>query len=308
MMMMSIAAILTVLAVTEQTDTTFKVRPGTRLNVNNFGGDIAVQVWAKNAVRIEASHTRRIQVSVEESGSNLEVHASSRRGIPGRVDYRITTPAWMPLVLSGIYTDVSVDGAKSEVSAETVKGDVNLRGGEGFIKLSSMEGAVSVYGAHGRLELSSVNQGVNVSDVEGEISVEAVNGDVVLERIQSAMVEAATVNGEVRFMGRIMEGGRYRFASHNGDLNVAIPDHANATISVSTFNGEFESSFPVVLSETKRGKQFRFTLGDGSAQIDLETFQGTINLQRASVVSLAKAKELEKEKEVKEKLKEKEKE
>src|SRR2546426_2890996 len=294
MMMMSIAAILTVLAASERTDTTFKVRPGTRLNVNNFGGEIVVQVWGKNAVRVEASHSRRIQVSVGESGSNVEVSASSRRGIPGQVNYRITTPAWMPLVLSGIYTDVSVEGAKSEVSVETVQGDVNLHGGEGFIKLSSMQGAVNVDGAHGRLELSSVNQGVNVTDVEGEISIEAVNGDVVLERVRSSMVEAATVNGQVRYLGGILDGGRYRFASHNGDLDVAIPEHANATISVSTFNGEFASSFPVVLNETKRGKRFRFTIGDGSAQIDLETFQGAINLHRAIAVKL---KELEREKE-----------
>jgi hypothetical protein len=265
-----------------ETDTTFKVRSGSRLHVTNFAGEIAIASWGKSALRIEARHSRRIHVRVEESGSNVDVSASSRRGIPGRVDFKITAPVWMPLELDGVYTDIAVEGWKNEVSAETVKGDVRLKGGEGFIKLSSVQGAVIVEGARGRLELTSVNEGVSVSDVEGEVSAEAVNGDVVLEGIESRMIEVATVNGDVRFLGGIKDGGRYRFSSHTGDLDLAVPENTSATISVSTFNGEFESTFPVMLSETRKGKRFSFTLGDGSALIDLETFQGTISLRRAN--------------------------
>jgi hypothetical protein len=49
---------------------------------------------------------------------------------------------------------------------------------------------------------------------------------------------------------------------------------------VSTFNGEFESEFPVTLTETKKGRRFNFTIGTGSAQVTLESFQGTIQLVR----------------------------
>ena len=54
----------------------------------------------------------------------------------------------------------------------------------------------------------------------------------------------------------------------------------SATVSVSTFNGEFESDFPVPLKETRKGKRFSFTLGGGSAQVSLESFQGTVRLVR----------------------------
>jgi DUF4097 and DUF4098 domain-containing protein YvlB len=282
MMTILTAMLLTVLAVTAQTDTTFKVRPGSRLNVNNFGGEIAVRAWGRNTVRIEAAHAERMRVRVEALGSDIEVRASSRRGIPGRVDYRITAPEWMPLSLSGIYADVSVEGAKSEVSAETVKGDVRVLGGDGFIRLSSIQGAVCVGGARGRLELSSVDQGVSVSDAEGDISVDAVNGDVTLEGIRSGMVEAATVNGDVTYVGEIRAGGRYRLASHSGNLFIVIPRRASARVSVATFSGDLESDFPVSLTQAKKGGRFDFTLGSGSARIDLETFLGTINLQRAA--------------------------
>lgn len=280
MTMTAVATLITLLAAAGQTDTTLKVQHGTRLNVTNFGGVIAVQGWGKNAVRIAATHSQRVRVMIEETGPNIAVQAMSHRGLPARVDYQISAPAWMALTLSGVYGDISVQGSRGEISAETVKGEVSIIGGIGFIKATSVEGAVRVRGARGRLELSSVNDGVTVNDVEGEVNVEAVNGDVVLQGVRSGRVEVGTVNGDVIYLGSIERGGRYRFASHNGDVEVAIPDPANATISIATFNGEFESDFPVELTETKRGKRFGFTLGKGSALVELETFGGTTKLRR----------------------------
>jgi hypothetical protein len=283
-MMFTLAtAVLTAMTMTAQTDTTFAVHSGARLDVNDFGGEITVSTWGKNAVRIEAEHSPRVNVAVDQSGPNYSVRAASRHGLPARVDYRITVPSWMALSLSGVYTDVTVEGVKAEISAETVKGDVNVTGGEGFIKLSSVQGEVNVEGARGKLQISAVNEGVSIRDVIGDVSVDAVNGSVTLDQVQSDLVQAATVNGNVTYVGTLRDGGRYRFASHNGDLIVAIPANINATVSVATFSGDFESSFPirlVVNEEHRQGKRFSFTLGSGSAVMDLETFQGTISLRR----------------------------
>jgi len=283
-MMLTLAATVLTAALTAQTDTTFSVHSGSRLDVNDFGGEITVATWGKNAVRIEAEHSPRVFVGVEQSGPNYSVRAASRHGLPARVDYRITVPSWMALSLSGVYTDVTVEGVKAEVSAETVKGDVNVTGGEGFIKLSSVQGEVNVDGARGKLQISAVNEGVNIRDVEGDVMVDAVNGSVTLDQVRSDLVQAATVNGNVTYVGTVRDGGRYRFASHNGDLVIAVPGAVNATVSVATFSGDFESSFPirlVVNEEHRQGKRFSFTLGSGSAVMDLETFQGTISLRRA---------------------------
>jgi DUF4097 and DUF4098 domain-containing protein YvlB len=280
MMMSVFASLLTLLAVTTQTDTTLKVSPGARLNLNNFGGEIAIQAWGKNALHIAAAHPSRVQVLINQDGPNIDVRSISERGIPARVDYQIAVPAWMALALSGVYGDVSILDSKGEVSAQTVSGDVSLRGGQGYVKLSSVQGTVNADRSRGRLELSSVNGDVRVTDADGDISVEAVSGDVLLQGIRSSRIEAETVSGDVTFLGAIERDGHYRFASHNGDLDVGIPEHADATISVATFSGDFESSFPVQLTTARRGKRFGFTVGKGSALIDLETFGGTIKLRR----------------------------
>src|SRR6185503_13841066 len=86
-----------------QTDTTISVSPGTRLKLENQGGDIVVHAWEKNQVRIQASHSRRPHVSVRLSGAVLSLEASADRGPSNMVDYELTVPSWMPLKLGGMY-------------------------------------------------------------------------------------------------------------------------------------------------------------------------------------------------------------
>jgi hypothetical protein len=273
------------------TDTSFAVPQGSRLSVHNFSGAIVVVPWGKSSVRIEANHPDIGKILVDREGTSFDVRVASRRRIPVHTDYRISAPPWMSLELEGVHCDLSVEGWKSDVQAETVDGGVSLTGGEGLIRLSSITGLVKVSGARGRLQLSSVEEGVDVSDAEGEITVEAVNGDVLLDRVRSKLVEAATVGGDVRFTGWISNEGRYRFSSHSGDLDVTLPEEADATVSVSTFNGDFESTFPVRVNDARAGRSFSFTLGTGKAVVTLETFGGTINLHRSDATAKHEGKD-----------------
>jgi DUF4097 and DUF4098 domain-containing protein YvlB len=146
-----------------------------------------------------------------------------------------------------------------------------------------------------------VNDGVNVTDARGDVVVNAINGDILLDRVESSMVEATTVSGDVLFLGGMRDRGRYSFSTHNGDLFLGMPESANATVSVSTFNGEFESGFPVQIENTRRGKRFNFTMGSGSALVNLDSFNGTIQLQRPlvlrNIVRLRDLREVERVKE-----------
>ena len=273
-------AVLTVVALaTAQTDTTISVKPGARLELNNFSGDIAVETWTRNAVRIQADHSSRAEVQIEENGPSISIDIQHWRGIPTSVDYHLTVPKWMALELSGVNTEISVLGAQGDVEAQSVEGDVSIIGGR-KVTAGSVSGSVRVSGAQGRVECSSVNASVEVRKSSGSVSASSANGEVLFDDIESDDVEASTVNGEVRFSGPFKDDGSYRFSSHNGSVVVTMPEGTNASVSVSTFSGGFESSFEVPLKGTKRGKSFDFTLGSGGARIALESFQGSILLRR----------------------------
>jgi DUF4097 and DUF4098 domain-containing protein YvlB len=260
-----------------QADTTFAVERSQRLEVNAHAGEIVVRAWNRNAVRVRAELRSGARLAVDRSSAAVSVHTRGERG--EQADYEITVPAWMGVNLHGVNTTMTVDGVQAPIRAETVNGDISVKGGDGLVSLNTVEGSVTLENAKGRIDVESVNADVTVRNAEGEVQAETVNGGVTLAGIRSESVEASTVNGDMIYDGTVRPGGRYRLVTHNGDVTITIPPGTDARVSVSTFQGDFESDFPVTLTE-RRGKRFDFTLGSGSAAIDLESFQGTIRLVR----------------------------
>lgn len=261
-------------------DTTLAVERGTRLQVENHRGEVVVEAWARNAVQATGDLADGQQIDVSRSGSVLRIRPHSVRGGHREADLRLRVPAWMDVSVQGHKLDVGVRGTAAEVIIKTVGGDVVVEGGRGLVSIGSIQGEVAVRGARGHVEVTSVNEDIALDDVQGEIQLETTNGDIIMRGIRSANARATTVNGDVVYDGTITNDGRYAFATHNGDLSVSVPAGANATVSVSTYHGEFQSEFPVRLNRTVGDRQFQFTLGSGQARIDLESFNGEIQLRR----------------------------
>ena len=267
------------LTLAQQTDTTFAVEPGTRLSVNNFGGEINVRGSTENRVRIRASHSSRTRIEIGRGSQSVTVRTEGYRGPPQLTDMEITVPRWMPLNLSGVYTHITIEGTDATVAAETVEGDVSLVGGAGAVTLKSVEGEVTVRGAKGRVDVGSIEGEIRISETTAEIVAETVDGDIIIQGADAPAVDANTVDGDIFYEGAIKNGGRYRFASHDGDLRIGIPERVSVTVAVSTFEGEFDSCFPVQITETRK-RRFTFTIGSGSGRLELETFDGDITLCR----------------------------
>ncbi len=263
----------------QDTDTSFAVRQGQRLELSDFGGDVTIKAWRQNSIRVKASHSSHDRVSVSMDGSTVTISASSRHG-PATIDYELTVPTWMPLSISGTPSaEVSIEGTEAEVTVETVEGAVHVVGGSGNVSLRSVEGEVSIEGARGHIELNSVDGAITVKDCSGDISAETVDGEITMSGIESSDVDASTVDGSVEYDGTIRDNGRYHFESHDGDVSVSVPERANVTVSVATFSGDFDACFPLQLKD-KTKHRFTFTLGTGSARLELESFDGDIKLCR----------------------------
>src|SRR3989442_6382870 len=140
--MLTTLATLAALALTQQTDTTVPVRSGARLEISNYGGEIAVKTWNRNAVRVVADHSSRDRIRVDASDQVVRVKTEAGRRGPSQIDYAVTVPAWMALNLSEVYTDIKVDGAQNEITAETVQDEITVLGGSGNVSLKSVMGEI----------------------------------------------------------------------------------------------------------------------------------------------------------------------
>ena len=273
--------LLALLAITP-TDQTVQVAKGTKLDVNNFAGDVNIKVWDKDAVRVEVNNSDREIVDIKQGDQTVTVRSRSLRGgRPRSLDYTISVPAWIAITVAGTYADVTMEGVGADVSVETTHGDVKVRGGSGFVSLKSVQGEITLEKAKGRIEVRAVNESIHLADINGDLSAESTNGSIILDRIDSGNVDLYTVNGNLSYDGAIKDKGLYRLTTHNGLIAMPIADKANATLTVRTYNGGFRSTFPIGDPE-KRNKRFTVTLGNGSAHVELESFGGTIALRRPS--------------------------
>lgn len=273
-----------------RTDQTVDVTKGTRLVMSNNAGEVVVRSWDRDQVRVQASHSDRERVEVQAADMTLRIRSRAARGPSSLVDYQITVPRWMAVNLSGTYLESTIEGTTAEVTVETVHGNVRVVGGSGTIAVRSVEGTITVEKAAGKVQATTVNEGIRLSNVTGDMTAETTNGDIVIENAQSASLEVSTVNGDVTFNGTIRDSGAYRLTTHSGDIRVGLGGAANATVFVRTFQGDFAADFPIQLPEgqTARSgsKRFNFTLGNGGARIEVQSFNGDILLARKTVLTV----------------------
>ena len=158
---------------------------------------------------------------------------------------------------------------------------VIVKGGTGAVTAKSIMGEVIVEGARGRVTASSVNESVRVASSSGDIFAESSNGHITLSQITSENVDVSTINGNVAFDGSPAARGRYRFATHNGNITIGVPESSNVTFTVRTYQGRFTSSLNLTgppRSEVRQGRRTTYTLGNGSAEMELESFGGAIRI------------------------------
>jgi hypothetical protein len=265
------------------TNRTVNVTKGARLTIDNFAGEVVIRSEDRDTVQVVARHSPRNKVDIQNTPAGVVVRSHGTQGPPS-VDYEITAPSWMPIKVSGNFIYVSIEGVRSDVSAETIRGDISIKGGTGFITAKSIQGDIFVEGARGKVNVSTVNENIRIAGASGDIVAESNNGDVTLTRIESQSVDVSCVNGDVIYDGTIASNGRYRFATHNGDVTLGIPEGSNATFTVRTFNGDFNTTLALkAVGEVRRGRRATYIMGSGAAEVELESFGGELTVRRPGV-------------------------
>jgi DUF4097 and DUF4098 domain-containing protein YvlB len=225
------------------------------------------------------SATGNTPLTVRRTGATLQVEADGARRRRS-LDAVIRVPAWIDVEVGGSALDLNVTGIDGGLRVANVSGDVQIRDAGGSVDVRSIRGEVVVVDGRGSVRASSQADDVTLRRVVGSVEAHSGDGDIILDQIESMSVRAEAQDGDIVFSGAIANGGEYRFYLHDGDVLLEVPADVSARVHVSTFDGEFTSDFPVRVESFSAGRQFDFVLGQGSALIDIEVFDGEIRLAR----------------------------
>lgn len=258
-------------------DTIIEVRQGDRVVFEGLSGEMSIRGWDRDAIEI-AGDDDDSRVAVQRRGSTIEIERDDRKGRSRDFEAYVRVPRWMDVEIRGRNLDLRLEDLDSDVGVRTVSGDISIERVQGALEVRTVEGEVDVMGAYGGVSVSSQSDDVWLRDIEGRVEAHSGSGDLTLIDVASTSVRAETQDGDVTFSGTIDDGGVYRFFVHDGDADIAIPSSTNANVSVSTFDGDFHSDFPVRLDRFTGGRAFDFSIGSGGARIEIQVFDGEINI------------------------------
>jgi len=124
----------------------------------------------------------------------------------------------------------------------------------------------------------TVNGDVEALDLQSDIEAVTVNGDI--EISTTGFAAAQTVNGSIEAeIGAMELRNDIEFSTVNGSITVDLHDAVDADLDASWLNGSFDSDLPFSMQGLVSRRSARGALGNGGAQIELKTINGSIRIR-----------------------------
>jgi DUF4097 and DUF4098 domain-containing protein YvlB len=263
-------------------DTTFTLERGALLDLSLPFGEVTVTGWNRDDMRVRASAGSG-QVTLRISSTGALLRPTSERGAFAGLKYEVTVPAGVRVLMHTNSGTLVARGVRGDIEARNISGRVELSDIGGLADIASVSGHVAGERLTGGLRADVTSGEITVSGAEGEILIDNSSGSITLSGIRSTSVRVQTMSGDVSFQGSIEASGRYEFTAHSGSIKLILPPNVGALLTAATYNGAIDSEFAGAPQTMRRGeweKPLQLRLGDGSARITAETFNGAIIIKR----------------------------
>ncbi len=249
--------------------------------VNNLAGLVEVVGWDRDEVRIVGALGDDVEaLEVEGDARRLRVHVRYPRR-SGRVEetvLRLQVPAGAQVELSGVSARLRVGGVTGGITASSVSGDIDVTQAPVQLRLNTVSGDIHVRGAGGDAELRTVSGDVDAAELRGAVKSETVSGKLRLAGGPFAAVAAEAVSGDLHLDVGLEPAGSLRAETLSGDIELRLADADSARISLKTFSGSLRNALMPVSTGNKRSLEY--TVGAGSARVELSSFSGDIHIRR----------------------------
>lgn len=272
------------------------------IELHNLSGDITVMAGGGRDASIElVRHSRgrsdadartgldRVKVDTQVTGTRAIVkvdYPSERQSnYSVSVDMIVTAPAGTSVIVKSVSADVKVTGIKGELGITTISGGITLSNVGVVTEAKTASGDVSVTGAStdGTLEVGTLSGDVTLRQVKARrINASTVSGSVGAHDVTCESATLSTMSGDAIFVGEISRNGRYELTSHSGDVQFSPAGSVGYALTATSFGGDISSSISIqgdnnANSRTRR-RAISGKVGDGSATVKLQTFNGDITI------------------------------
>jgi len=275
------------------------VAPNVNLTLCVTEGDLKVNGWNRNEVRVYVEGGPRFAFKVVDNGTdgkpawisltNLQAanggNAECIRGDTVEVD----APVGTSLKLTGREISAQVDALR-KVSVKTVGGDISLRNIKEGVSAYTGEGGVMIEESWGQVNLETTNGNIVVldsgpSDIGDTFRAKTNSGAISLTHVTHRALDVNSISGSILFNGELKSGGTYAMTTTNGTIRIALPAATGCKVAATFTAGSLHIELPYKIETENIApddlKSIVAKVGaGGDALLRLSTVAGMIGIRK----------------------------
>jgi DUF4097 and DUF4098 domain-containing protein YvlB len=233
---------------TEEFHQTYQLSPMGRVSIANINGDVHINVWDQNSVKVDAvkraySQPRLSEMTIDVTNTADTVRIKTK--YPERQNY---------------------DGRNREDSAGSVEYTLTIPRRANLDGAELVNGSVDIEGLQGDVQASLVNGTVTAAGLSGDVKLSTVNGRVEANLVGLESSKSVSLN------------------SVNGSIVLTIPGNASADVKANTVHGPITNDFGWTVEDGQYvGHNMSGQIGSGGARVRLNNVNGSITVKRGAV-------------------------
>lgn len=267
--------------------------PEGQLEISLYAGDIVVQAWDENAVRVSGElgeSVERLELDTDGGRTVMRVVPRNRGGRSGRETWRddtdllVRAPAGMALFLDTVSADVAVRGIEGEQQISGVSGDIYTEVFSAEVRVQAVSGDIDLKGrgTSRYARASAVSGDLSLQNLGGELLAESVSGDIEVFGGIFDRAELKSVSGDVVFAADLNDGARLDAMATSGDIELQFEREIPGNYRLSTFSGDLDNCFgPRPRGDDNGrtpGRELRFDRGASRTRILARTHSGDVDV------------------------------
>jgi DUF4097 and DUF4098 domain-containing protein YvlB len=248
----------------------FKVEAHPVVTIHNPNGTVTVRAWTKSDVMVVARRaTTEVEVDAEQTGNRVDVQtrqvADTASPDDLRTDFEISVPEDAELQIHNDSGGVNVSNVLGDMNVETISAGVDLEDTAGYLTVKTVGGAFQCLRCAGRLEVTSIS------------------GNFKLIDLRSYYVRAQTSEGNILFNGSFLPNATYVLKNYSGAIEVRFSPGDSFDLSATSLKGKVHNEANLTPSShhhfvPRFGNALFGTFNSGRARVELNSFDGTINI------------------------------
>ncbi len=263
--------------------------PDAQVTISNLAGSVRITGWSQGEVHVSGTvgdDTEGLTATGDRTRIEIKVEIPKGRFKGDRdlaADLVVRVPAGCRLEVRTVSATIAAAELSGALELNSVSGTVQVSGDPREVEVETVSGTIEIRGVGTGVHAESVSGRVRLEGVAGRVEATTVSGNLEVRAEEIERGEFQSVSGSVTFDGSLRPGSRLEVSNTSGNVELTLPSDLPAAYEITTFSGSIKNEFGPEPQRTSRyapGKELKFTVGGGGAQVNVQSFSGSVRLKK----------------------------